>query len=508
MKNAASKNIERLARGAVVNLLGKFFGRALHFISQIVIARTLGPSAFGLFALGWNIFRVVGNISALGLDNGVIHYGMKVRHKNTGEFMGIVFGSIGLATSFGVFVGCMFFLFSNPLAEAFRKPELGQIIRLFSIGFPFLAGVRVAASATRITKIMKYANLIEEFIQPITNLSFVLIVFIRGWEIVGVVIAAVISFAISFFVAMRSVIAIFPFDGKLRLLSSTMRQLLTYSFPTSLSTIFGVLLLMVDRIVVGYYLSKDQVGIFQTVSMISVLFVSFLSAFKMIVSPMIAENFHLGNLRKLDSLYQTSTRWTLIIGMPALLLIFFAPGTVLTVLFGAAYEGGELALLILAGGHLINVATGAVDHMLIMSGFQKNWLWIMVGMFIYNVIMNWILVPIMGINGAALASATTFLGSSLAGLIIVRIKLGLWPYNFEYVKSGLAATMTAGGLLLLGSMEWSFVFIKFIAMSLFSAIFFYAVIYGLGLSKADLILLTMGKRIINEIWDNFKITDG
>src|SRR5438067_674869 len=62
-----------LARGSTVVLAGGFVGQALGFCSQIVLARLLGPAEFGLYGIGWTLFRLVGPFATLGLNSGVIY---------------------------------------------------------------------------------------------------------------------------------------------------------------------------------------------------------------------------------------------------------------------------------------------------------------------------------------------------------------------------------------------------------------------------------------------------
>ena len=46
-----------IARGAGIVFVGTLLGSGLRYLFQIAIARTMGPESFGVFSLGFTIFR-------------------------------------------------------------------------------------------------------------------------------------------------------------------------------------------------------------------------------------------------------------------------------------------------------------------------------------------------------------------------------------------------------------------------------------------------------------------
>jgi len=72
--------------------------------------------------------------------------------------------------------------------------------------------------------------------------------------------------------------------------------------------------------------------------------------------------------------------------------------------FGEEYLAGFLALKILMIGHLFNVITGPSDLLLIMSGHQKATAYCMAFAAIVNVSLNYMLIPLYGVEGACIAN--------------------------------------------------------------------------------------------------------
>ena len=73
-------------------------------------------------------------------------------------------------------------------------------------------------------------------------------------------------------------------------------------------------------------------------------------------------------------------------------------------LFGAEFEGGETALVILVAGQLIFAATGIAGTVLVMTGHESLLARGAVVTAIANVLLNAILIPSLGLDGAALSS--------------------------------------------------------------------------------------------------------
>ena len=112
-------------------------------------------------------------------------------------------------------------------------------------------------------------------------------------------------------------------------------------------------------------------------------------------------------------------------------------GGVALELFGSEYSAGGTAIAILAAAMLVASAAGPIEAVLLMSGGSVTSLGNNVAAVIINVAANLILVPKMGIEGAAIAWALGLLVTNIAPLIQVRRKLG-----FDPAGPGLAVAAT------------------------------------------------------------------
>jgi O-antigen/teichoic acid export membrane protein len=92
-------------------------------------------------------------------------------------------------------------------------------------------------------------------------------------------------------------------------------------------------------------------------------------------------------------------------------------------LFGPDFRVGSSALVILAAGQFVNAAVGSVGYLLVMTEYHKIVLNITVLSAFLNIALNGILIPRLGILGAALATATSIITFNILSMLAVRKKL-------------------------------------------------------------------------------------
>ena len=120
--------------------------------------------------------------------------------------------------------------------------------------------------------------------------------------------------------------------------------------------------------------------------------------------------------------------------------------------FGSEFSGGGAALLLLAAGQLINIATGSVGFVLIMVG-RTGWdLVVYAASLALNLGLAFWLCPRYGMEGAAVANAVTFALSKWARLALVKRFVGIQPYDRDYSRL-IIPTVGSVAWLLLGRPE-------------------------------------------------------
>jgi len=477
----------KLAGGATVTLLGKIVNSLFQASSQIILARFLEPSLFGIYAIGWTLLNLVEVIAPLGLERGVLRFGSRYSRAEPAVLKSVIIESLGLALTSGLLISLGVYFSAPWLAErVFHKPALTLAIRGFAFAFPFLAGLNVASAATRISQQMKFSAYAEDIGQPLTNLILIVIFLYLGGNLLGSIAAGVISFGVGFLLAVYYLKRLFPevFSSSVKLIP-LVKDLLAFSLPASGSGIFVFLIMRMDRLMLGSFRPAAEVGIYQAVSQLSIIFVFILTAFAAMLSPMITELYHKNEIQRLEALYRISTKWGFYLSLPVFLVMCFAPREIILTLFGPLYGAGEWPVVILAIGQLVNVGTGAVGPLLLMTGHQNRWLLNSSVILGANIMLNWILIPRWGLIGAALSTTCSISVLYLLGVRDLKRLLNISPYDRRYFK-GLVAVVIAAILIIgLHSLQIRPALLNVALMGLTAEIVFWGMLLGLGLDAED-----------------------
>ena len=105
------------------------------------------------------------------------------------------------------------------------------------------------------------------------------------------------------------------------------------------------------------------------------------------------------------------------------MLMLLFPNQIMGI-FGKQFINGSNLLQILSVGQFINVATGAVSYLLMMSGFEKDLRNIVVLSGILSLCVTFSLTKFYGIVGAAYATTCTVLLQNLLAVGMVKKRLG------------------------------------------------------------------------------------
>jgi O-antigen/teichoic acid export membrane protein len=436
-----------LVRGAGANLLGKVGSVGLIVLAHVLIARLYGPAGFGLFAIAWTLLRLGSFLGPLGMDSAVVRFGSMQGLADGGGVRGIALRGVFLAVSTGAALGLVLFLAAPWLTQLFGEPELLPLLRIVAIALPLAGGLRVASAATRISERMTFSVLSEHVTQPVTFVTLVVVFHLLGLGIVGSVIAVACSYVLGFAIASGFIVRLYEKSaGPVEIPSR--RLMLAFSVPTALAGSFSLITLWSDRLFIGYFATAESVGIYQAASQSAMMFIVVNTAVNGIIAPLISRTYARGDLHHLGELFGLSTRWALCLTLPAFLVVLLQPGLVLGVLFGGDYVGGSVALVLLTLGQLINVATGVVAFLFVMTGRQRGWLGFSAAAATVNVGLNLVLIPRLGIVGAAVATSTSLAVLFVPALLHIRGALGVWPFDRKLVPAAVATGVSLAVLLL------------------------------------------------------------
>jgi O-antigen/teichoic acid export membrane protein len=434
-----------ISRQSAVYFAGTLVTNAAGYFFRIYLARTLGAEALGLYALGMSIVGLLSLFNAFGLPSAaarfVAGYCAKHEYERLGSFLR---GSVALLAAGNILLGAVLIVAGPWIAIHFyHAPALAvyfwpfALIMLFGVFNSFLG--QVMAGYQDVAR----RTLITHFIGTPVNMLFAVGLISLGFGLAGYLTAQAISAFIVLALLAIYVFKMTPPEARHSVVSARIEKEVV-AFSAAAFAIAGVefVLSQADKIVLGYYLSATQVGIY-AVAMALVGFVPVaLQSVNQIFSPGIAELHATGNHSLLQRLYTTLTKWILALTIPlGLTIIIFARP--LMGIFGSAFEAGTAVLVIGTVGQLVNCAVGSVGYLLLMSGHQNQMVKIQAVNAALMITLSILLVPRFGIRGAACAAAVAVAVTNVWSLRAVYQRLKLLPYDSSYSKLLLPGILSA-----------------------------------------------------------------
>ncbi len=350
--------------------------------------------------------------------------------------------SFNLLAVFGILLSALIFLLAPSLAAPiFHDPNVDitpqlpvfiRILRYSSVIMLFDSLAVLPFAALRLERKPKIFGMIK-IINVITMLAFnfILIIGLRtGVE--GIFIANMMASALTFIILIPSFIK----KWMLKFDSATIKRMLPFGLTNVPAYLGAMMVQVIDRPIVQSYLGLGAVGVYQANYRMGFIMMVFVSLFEYAWRPFFMRQHKTNDAeaRKLFSLIFTYFMAASLVGF--LLLAFFLPYILTTPMFGRQL----LPMRYAAGISIIPVILFAY----IFQGMYTNFI---AGIYIEeknrslplitglgaatNIIVNLILIPIMGIMGAAIATLAAYIVMAFA---IYRVSQKAYPIAYDWSR--------------------------------------------------------------------------
>jgi O-antigen/teichoic acid export membrane protein len=480
---AGDDGLRRVAGGAAISLVGGGVSLLLSTGYQIVVARNLGATVYGLLVLGLAVSTFLAEACDLGLDYGVLRLGGIARGAGDTDRLRAVVGC-GLLGSFaaGTAAAGLLAVSAAAVARTFDKPELASVLIPLALAIPFTAASEVARAALRAAGRALPAVASASLITPGVLLAAGLVAISMGRGAEPIAVAYAVTEAVVAAATLVMVWRVLPAGvGRGRATG-----LFRYSLPMSFNRLILYSNNQTEVLILGRLAPTGVLGVFGVARRLSLVVGAQLSAIQVLFNPIAADLHHRERSAELDELFKTSTRWLFILGLPTCLAeVLFARE--LVGLFGPSFLSGAAAVAVLAVGQLVNVGTGTVAQLLAMAGRARLSIIDSVVFLATSVGLDLLLIPRWGMIGAATANAAAVVLVNLLRLWQVHHYLGLAPYDRRFLRpvlAGLAGAVVARLLPLpaLGNLE------ELAARILLLALVYASVLIALGIEPAERVL--------------------
>lgn len=465
--------LKKIAKGASISFIGSGLGMFFAYLSMMIIARHLGASDFGLISLASAVVTIASTLVLVGMPEGVVRHISFYKGKNDDcRLKGTIYSAVQIVLPLGVITSGFLFVFAYSISSnVFNEPSLTPILRIFSISIPFSALSYIFIYALGGLQEMKYMVYVRDVLQNSAKLFSLLILLILGFGVYGAAFAYTFSIIVTPFAALYYLMKIFPiFEKKIKVVSLR-RELFAFSWPLMFAGVFGILMGWLDTLMVGYFLTTADVGIYRASFSTATLLSLIPTSFGAIFFPIITELFARNEGESLNRTNSTVTKWIFIITLPLVLLLTVFSTQILYLLYGIEYVRGGIALSILAFGYLFIATTDPTRQMLQVVGLTKL---VMINTsfgLILDAILNFYLIPRHGILGAAVATSVSLLAMNLLAFLEVYYYRKIQPLDFKYFKIIVACLLPVIFILLLSK----YYFLQFVPIIYFMLMIFFCI---------------------------------
>ena len=415
-----------LLLGASRAFAARAAGAALAFGVGLVVTRTLGPAGAGVFFLAVTLSSIAAVVGRLGLDQLLVRrVAAALERKDHGRLQAAARCGPRLAL-FGSTAAAGALFAAAPMVEArlFPLEGLATALRCAAFAVPPLALMVLHGELLRGLARVGTSQLVQ-FPMPAAGTLLVLALAFpafgaspasaAGAYAGGAALAALVAVAL-WRRAMPRPAGPAPKGG--------LFELARAALPFLGVSVLALMLSWISTCALALRGDEADVGRFSVAYRTAALSSFVLIAVSSAAAPRFAALAARGDLPALAHAARRATLLTTACALPIVSLAWIFPERIMG-LFGPGFASGGRALAILAAGQAVNVMTGSVGELLLMSGHEGALRRNLFSSVALSLALHAWLVPRAGLEGAAMANAITLGALNLGALLLVRRNLAI-----------------------------------------------------------------------------------
>ena len=431
-------NLRTIVRGSGGGIAVRMISAALLFGVHVVLARLMGASEYGAYMYVATWIGVLALISRLGLDNVVLRYVPIHRIKREWDLVyGVMITAAGVSFVTAVFFSVSGYFFMERMAGRIDS-GLRDVFTWGCVVLPLLTLCGIGASTIQAFKRAVSSIIPDSLIRPFLLLAL------------GVGAVRVLSFSpnadvfmatnaaacfITLIVSGLIVLNILKQEAKAapvrdqaktRPVRFQVKSWMAVALPMLLIVGFNLINARLDVIMIGFFRGTAEVGVYAAATRLAGLILFGIISVNAISAPLISQMHSQNRIDELQRIVAISVRGIALFTLPSALIIGLL-GRMALGLFGNDFTVGYAALLILLAGQAFSALTGSVGLIMTMTGNQAIAAWIVGGGALCNLVLNLLLIPRFGIEGAALATSVSVILWNIGMYVCVRSRLHIDP---------------------------------------------------------------------------------
>ncbi len=435
----------RLGRESLLTFGGIVVNAGLAFVVTWMVGRGLGATATGEFFQLTSWFMIATSVVGLGADTGLVRSLSRQRALGDERYLRpTVRVAVLPVIGFGAVVSIAVLLAAPLLGDWLGLDASGvDTLRILAIALVPGALIGVLLGGSRGLGHIATYTVVQNLFIPIARLAAVAAVVLwigTAWAAVwGWALPLVFAAAIAGIALWRQVSAEDPHRevvdrGEIK---EQRRAFWAFSLPRGGAVVLERALDWADVLLVIALLGPAAGGVYGVVTRIVQAGSMLEAAMRIVMGPRLSAAVAQGKHDEAHSLFQRVTNLLIISSWPFYIAIAVFARDLLG-LFGPEFQSGTFALVILAVAMGLRNTGGALQTVLLMAGHSMSQLRNKAVQLVILVVMTIVLVPVWGINGAAVAYAL--------GVLVDTLLAGVQVYRSLRFRTGIREIMVAAAL--------------------------------------------------------------
>ncbi len=471
----ADQAMAGIARSGAASLLGSGMSAICQFIVVLTVTRFYPPADAGALFTATATFLVVMALVQLGADQGLVRFIAWHRARREHEIVDRLVRVAVVPVLVASLVGAAALWFAaGPLSSMFAEDSrdlVATMLRALAAAVPLAALHEVFLAGTRGFGTMRPTIMVERILRPILQPIAIVAVGLVGADAGALALAwaapYVIAVALSGLALRKRVRAagrralddrdesldadpltdplVEPADwadNEVGPKQSLARQFWSYAVARGAARACQVALQRIDVILVAALVSTTAAAVYTAATRFIALGQLVNQAVQQVIQPRLAALLSRHQHADAQHVVRQSTLWLTTLAWPGYLaLVALAP--LLMSIFGSAYVAGASSVVVLAVAMMGATAAGPVDVVLLMAGRSGASLATVVVALVVDVVGCLLLLPTLGILGAAVAWAAAIVARNVITIALAKrlVQVTAWSGELGVVSAVAIATL-------------------------------------------------------------------
>ncbi len=412
----------------IFRFLAEFSGRTVSFITFPLLVRYLGTEAYGVHAMLGAFQNALVPVATLGLGFAVVR--LMAGEQNSSHVSARFFSTLILVTVVSSVLALSIILTAPWLNLLFVKVDWATPVIRWSALLVVLTAIELTINDYYRSRLRIVSYSVLQLLQALVYVVTMIAVLSVGGGLLEVVWATLmvklmfILIAGGYFVVSREVQLSFSLMSR-----SEFMDMIRFGFPIVIAGIGYWMMGLGDRAIIGYYLDVKKVGIYNAAYILAALVGVLAAPFWGPMYPLMARHNNNGDHAALMATCRKYTNGYLMLGLPALVGLTVLSTNILQVLSSSEITIPASLFGIIALGLFFDQFSTNCHYLAYLhndTSFFRN-VTLISGVF--NILLNVVLVPLLGIMGAALATLAAY---ALLDILLFK-KIFSYGYRFSEI---------------------------------------------------------------------------